>query len=137
MSDPTNDYRLSPPTPRPSLKKLSSTPVEQLQPAEAADAGGAETPRPQKKAATPRKPAAKQSSRSLPAGHINLTVALPEDLVDRARAAFSGTARYGDTFRDWIAEIVAGRVDELERDHNGGKPFPKAGQLPRGRRPGS
>lgn len=70
--------------------------------------------------------------------YAKLTVRVPEDLINEARAAFWTTSAHTSTrsLSAWMSEAIA---DKLERDRdafNGGRRFTPmpAGEIPTGRR---
>lgn len=63
------------------------------------------------------------------------------DVHSRAQNAFWATRAIPEaahlTWASWVEEAIRRYTDELEREHNGGQPFPeRPGRLPSGRVPG-
>lgn len=75
---------------------------------------------------------------SLPSGTTKITVALPADLVGRARNAYWSTGHLTGTrsFAAWVAQALEAKLSSDEATFNDGRAWPPLppGEIPTGRR---
>lgn len=93
---------------------------------------------PQPAKTSPAGPATSASLASAQRESEKVTLRLPRELVEQARAAYWTSAMHTGTrsFAAWVAQAIEAKLQMEQDAYNGGEPFPSlpAGRIPTGRR---